>query len=37
MKINEIQQGLKDINYIASKDIVFATAGAINESNSTFN
>ena len=31
MKINEIQQGLKDINYIASKDIVFATAGAINE------
>lgn len=31
MKINEIQQGLKDINYIASKDILFATAGAINE------
>lgn len=31
MKINEIQQGLKDINYIASKDIVFATAWAINE------
>lgn len=31
MKINEVRQRLKDVNYMASNDIIFAVAGAINE------
>ena len=31
MNINEIKQGLKNVNYMASNDIIFAAAGTINE------
>ena len=31
MKITEIKEGLKEKNYMATNDIVFAAAGAINE------
>ena len=31
MKINEIEQKLKDVNYIPTKEILYAVSGAVNE------
>lgn len=31
MNITEIKKGLKNVNYMASNDIIFAAAGTINE------